>query len=139
MAAGARAEGSPREGTAERGLASLFSGPLAFGRFPVLLLQQRGLRPADPLRKHRPAAGRSRGAELCPWFSAVCSGSRRGWPPASCAAAKRKSGWIPTKPMRSPTLTRVSNHLSWTRPCYAWLVLPCGKGMRQAYGKRLFD
>lgn len=52
MAAGARAEGSPRERTAERGLASLFSGPVAFGRFPfpVVLLQQRGLRPADPLR-----------------------------------------------------------------------------------------
>lgn len=43
---------------------------------------------------------------------AACSGSRRGWPPASCAAARRRSGWIPTRPMRSPTPTPVSRATS---------------------------
>uniref|UniRef100_H2TZ30 Large ribosomal subunit protein eL19 n=2 Tax=Tetraodontidae TaxID=31031 RepID=H2TZ30_TAKRU len=37
----------------------------------------------------------------------ACSGSRRGWPPASSAVARRRSGWIPTRPTRSPMPTLV--------------------------------
>lgn len=141
--------GGQREGGQRRaGLASLLSGLAAFGcsAFAIVLSQQRGLRPAERPRavpglraagEAAPGRGSERGAELCAWFSPVCSGCRRGWPPASCAAAKRRSGWIPTKPTRSPTLTRVSDRRP--RPCCASLVLPSGKGMRQGYGKQLSD
>uniref|UniRef100_A0AAQ4QLH7 Ribosomal protein L19 n=1 Tax=Gasterosteus aculeatus aculeatus TaxID=481459 RepID=A0AAQ4QLH7_GASAC len=44
---------------------------------------------------------------LCRVCPPACSGSRRGWPPASCAAARRRSGWTPTRPTRSPTPTHV--------------------------------
>lgn len=42
------------------------------------------------------------------FFHPACSGSRSAWRPASCAVARRRCGWIPTKPMRSPTQTLVS-------------------------------
>lgn len=42
------------------------------------------------------------------FFPPACSGSRSAWRPASCAAARRRCGWIQMRPMRSPTQTLVS-------------------------------
>lgn len=46
---------------------------------------------------------------------AVCSGCRSAWRPACCAAGRRRCGWTPTRPTRSPTPTRVSGS-GWGRP-----------------------
>jgi len=116
------AEGGREGEDGGAGLASLLPGPSTAPRSPAC---RSGSVPQAP----RPS-GSERGPEAAARLSAVCSGSRRGWPPASCAAARRRSGWIPTRPTRSPTPTRVSCRLPRARPRCASLALPSGRGVR---------
>lgn len=48
---------------------------------------------------------------IMPFFFFVvdlaCSGFRSAWRPASCAVARRRCGWTPTRPMRLPTQIHV--------------------------------
>lgn len=55
----------------------------------------------------------------------ACSGSRSAWPPASCAVARRRCGWIPMKPMRSPMQTLVSSEYSVKRVLLSVMCCAC--------------